>query len=168
MAGGLRLAAGGLKSLLAALAPQGETLGAKVADSLMRYGPDVGFATYAALAAPGGPNPLVGLEDLGISLLGSAGGTLAGRAAGRRLARGLDAERAQERIAQAQQVGDLLVSAPLQIAAPRPALQAAIEGAYNQPRAQEQQREEAGQREIEEQLVAALLTSGGLGLGLGV
>lgn len=164
----LRFAAGGLKNLLAALAPQGESMGAKVADSLMRYGPDAGFAAYAALAAPGGPNPLVGLEDLGISLLGSAGGTLVGRGVGRRLARGLDEERARERIAQAQQVGDLLVSAPLQIAAPRPALQAAIESAYPQPRAQEQQQDAASRRELEEQLLTALLTTGGVGLGLGV
>jgi hypothetical protein len=162
----MRLAAGGLQGLLKvlkeSLVPRGVT------DGLLRYGPDAGFALYSAAAAPGGFNPMVGVEDLGISLLGSVAGSTAGSLAGRRLARGLEAEKAAERISQAQQVGDLLVSAPLQLAAPRPFLESAIEQNFPKPAAQKQQSDAASDREMQEALLLSLLTAGTTGLGVGV
>lgn len=168
----MRFAAGGLRNLLGvlkdALAPQGATTGAKALDALLRYGPDAGFAAYSAVSAPGGFNPMVGAEDFGISLLGSTLGSLGGRAVGGRLSRGItDDVKKAERIAQAQQVGDLLISAPLQIAAPRPFLERAIADAYPRESTQQVQTQAATDREIQEQLMLAMLTAGTTGLGLG-
>lgn len=164
----MRFAGGGrfLKFLGEALMPQGEGA-ARWVDAALRYGPDLGFAAYSAYAAPGGFNPLVGAEDFGISLLGSTAGALAGRGLGRTMARGLSAEKAAERMGQMQQIGDVVVSAPLQIAAPRPILNAAIEDAYKRPAAQDEQLQEAEQQKLNEQLWMALLTGGNLAGGLG-
>ena len=164
--------AAGLKTLMGALKealePQGATAGAKAMDALLRFGPDAGFAVYSAASAPGGFNPMVGAEDFGISLLGSTLGSLGGRTVGRHLSRGIDDDvKRAERVAQAQQFGDLALSAPLQILAPRPFLERAIEDAYPRESAQMAQSQAATDREIQEQLMLAMLTAGTTGLGLG-
>lgn len=152
----MRLAAGGLKNLLAILKPTSAW------DGAMRYGPDLGFAAMAALTAPGGPNALVGAEDLALSLAGSTAGALVGHGVGRRLAKGLNAERAAERIGQSRQAADLLLSAPLQMFGPRPALQGAIEQSFAGEQAQAQAQAQVRQQQTEEQLLASLLGIGGL------
>ena len=58
--------------------------------------------------------------------------------------------------------------APLQLAAPRPFLESAIEQNFPKPAAQKQQSDAASDREMQEALLLSLLTAGTTGLGVGV
>lgn len=140
-----------------AFTPQGAGAGAKAFDLAMSYGPDLAFAGLAAGMAPGGFNAGVGAEDLAISLLGSSLGRVSGRYAGQRLFNG-----DPDAMGRASQAADLLISAPLQIAAPRPVLNAAIENELRSQKAQEQAAAEHQQMTTYEQLANALLTTGGM------
>lgn len=125
-------------------------------DAAMTYGPDVGFALLSAATAPGGFNPVVGLEDLGISLLGSAGGRVVGRFAGDRLFP--NDPNAAGRV---QMVADMGITAPLSFLAPRPALMAAAEKAA-QGQAEQQQAllQQQSEQELQQQLATAMLGGG--------
>lgn len=143
--------------LKAAFEPQGKGAGGKAFDLAMSYGPDLAFAGLAAGMAPGGFNPAVGAEDLAISLLGSSLGRVTGRFAGQRLFKG-----DEEAMGRAAQAADLLISAPLQIAAPRPIFEAAVQDQIRGQKAQQQAEQEHEQLTAYEQLASALLTTGGM------
>lgn len=145
--------------LKAAFEPQGNGFGGKAFDLGMTYGPDLAFATLAGLSAPGGPNAMVGGEDLLISLAGSGLSRIGGRLAGQRFFP--NNPEAQGRL---QMVGDLALTAPLAMFAPRPALNAAIEKSIKDQQEQQLALQEHQQHTSYEQLANALITSGSLAL----
>lgn len=124
-------------------------------DAAMTYGPDAGFALLSAATAPGGFNPVVGLEDLGISLLGSAGGRVVGRFAGGRLF-----PNDPDSASRVQMIADMAITAPLSFMAPRPALMAAAEKAAQDQAEQQALLQQQGERELQQQLATAMLGGG--------
>lgn len=130
-------------------------------DAAMTYGPDAGFALLSAATAPGGFNPVVGLEDLGISLLGSAAGRVAGRFAVDRFAGDRLFPDDPNVAGRVQMVADMGITAPLSFLAPRPALMAAAEKAA-QGQAEQQQAllQQQSEQELQQQLATAMLSSG--------
>lgn len=138
--------------LVRSFAPQGANRTEKIWDAAMSYGPDAGFALLSAATAPGGFNPVVGLEDLGISLLGSAGGRVVGRFAGDRLFP--NDPNAAGRV---QMVADMGITAPLSFMAPRPALMAAAEKAAQDQAEQQAFLQQQSEQELQQQLASAML-----------
>lgn len=140
-----------------AVIPAGKDTTERLINGAMMYGPDLAFAGFTGAMAPGGFNAGVGLEDLGISLAGTLGSGVVSRLAGQRFFPGNP--EAQGRL---QMASDLALTMPLQMFAPRPMLNAAIE---KQAKSQAQQQELLGEHQEQkttEQLLQALLTTGGL------
>lgn len=140
-----------------AFMPAGASRMGRAADLAMSYGPDLAFAGLAAATAPGGPNLGVGLEDLGISLLGSSLGRVGGRFAGQTFF-----PRNEEAMGRLSQAADMAISMPLQVFAPRPVLNSAIDNTVKSQKAQEQAQQDFEEHKLYEQLANALFTGGGL------
>lgn len=124
-------------------------------DAAMTYGPDAGFALLSAATAPGGFNPVVGLEDLGISLLGSAGSRVVGGFAGQRLF-----PNDPDSASRVRMVADMAITAPLSFMAPRPALMAAAEKAAQGQAEQQALLQQQSEQELQQQLATAMLGGG--------
>ena len=137
-------------------------------EALMRFGPELLYAGLAAGSAPAGTplsqRLLVGAEDLGIGLGSSLLGQLGGYGLGKRMvAKGKAFEQLtpeqQQKFANLVNIGDFMAG-PLNIAAPRPAMNKMYSDLrLEQEQIQQAQMEQALQ-EREQALIQALLGGG--------
>ncbi|HAX05557.1 MAG TPA: hypothetical protein DCX77_07760 [Acidimicrobiaceae bacterium] len=167
----LRFAGPALKALKGILVPRNAAGKVAYGQLAARYAPDVLYAGLSSTMLPegatAGERALVGAEDLGIglvaSVLGQGLGGGAARLAGKRLG--------QEGRDMAATMGDLLVGAPVNMFAPRPAFQGAInritEEQYNQQQAQQaaqaQQTTQMSEAQAQQELISLLLGAGAIG-----
>ena len=138
-----------------------------------RYAPDLLYSGLSATTLPPGATGMerfgVAAEDLGIGLLGSLGGQLLGggaaRLAGRKLGMG------REAVDLAATMGDLMVGASVNMFAPRPVWDSAVnrvtEEQYRKQQAQQVAQERAGEEmseaQAQQELIALLLGAGAIG-----
>ena len=153
---------GALRQLLKqALIPEGDN---KAVQYAVRYAPDALYAGLSALMAPEGTDlgTRLGIagEDLALGLGGSVLGQTSGLGAAR-LIRGKKLGPDGRNLAST--AGDLLVSAPINMMAPRPILESAIEKAYKREADRQAATEEQRQQTQDEQLVNLLLGTGAVG-----
>ena len=151
--------AGFVKALLEAMKPSGTT------DAVLRFGPDLFFAGMAGAMAPEGTplgqRALIGLEDGAIGLGGSlllGGGA---RAAARKLQQTRMPDLSDARIDQIGMAGDMLAM-PVNVLAPRPAFQHALEQAFESQGAQQRFEQDQQEDRQSQQLLAVLLQGSGL------
>lgn len=147
--------AGFVKALLEAMKPSSKT------DAVLRFAPDLFFAGMAGAMAPEGTSlgqrALIGLEDGAIGL----GSSLLLGGGARAAARQLRPDLSPERINQIGLAGDMLAM-PVNVLAPRPAFQAALEQAFDSQGAQQRFEQDQQQERQSQQLLAALLQGSGL------
>ena len=143
-----------------ALIPEGDN---KAVQYAVRYAPDALYAGLSALMAPEGTDlgTRLGIaaEDLALGLGGSVLGQTSGLGAARLIRckkLGPDGRNL------ASTAGDLLVSAPINMMAPRPILDSAIEKAYKREVDRQAATEEQQQQTQDEQLVNLLLGTGAI------
>ena len=167
-----RFAAGpilkGLKNILVPMTQAGKPAYGQLA---ARYAPDLLYSGLASTMAPAGATGAerlgIAAEDLGIGLVGSVLGQIAGGGAGkmRFAGKGLGSEGQ----AMAATLGDVLVGAPVNMFAPRPVFEGVVQRQLQQqaPQQREILAEAATQQMTEEQaqqeLIALLLSAGAAG-----
>lgn len=144
-----------------ALVPEGDN---KAVQYAVRYAPDALYAGLSALMAPEGTDLGgrlgIAAEDLALGLGGSVLGQATGLGAAKAL-RGKKLTQADRDIAAT--MGDLVVSAPINMLAPRPMFDAALQKAYQREKEQEAARSENEEQVAQEQLVNLLLGTGAIG-----
>ena len=137
-------------------------------EALMRFGPEILYAGLAAGSAPEGTplaqRLLVGGEDLAIGLGPSALGQLGGYGLGRKMvARGRDMDQLSpeelQKFANYVNIGDF-AAGPLNIAAPRPAMNKMYSDLRLEQEQIQQAQIEQAMQEREQALIQALLGGG--------
>ncbi|HAX04598.1 MAG TPA: hypothetical protein DCX77_02885 [Acidimicrobiaceae bacterium] len=167
----LRFAGPALKALKGILVPRTAAGGLDKVQLAARYAPDLLYSGLSATMLPQGATAAeragVAAEDLGIglaaSVLGQALGGGAARMAGKRLG--------PQGAGMAATMGDLLVGAPVNMFAPRPVFEGALnritEDQYKQAQAQEaaqvQATQEMSEAQAQQELISLLLGAGAFG-----
>lgn len=144
-----------------ALVPEGDN---KAVQYAVRYAPDALYAGLSALMAPEGTSLGgrlgIAAEDLALGLGGSVLGQATGLGAAKAL-RGKKLTQGDRDIAST--MGDIVVSAPINMLAPRPAFEAALQEAYKREADQAAARDANEEQVSQEQLVNLLLGTGAIG-----
>lgn len=146
-----------LKSILI---PRNEAGKIAAGELAARYAPDLLYAGLTATQLPQGATGIeragVAAEDLGIGLLASLGGQILGgggaRLAGKRLGR--------EGQNLAATVGDVVVQAPVNILAPRPVFQGAIDRIYKNEEEKTQAESQMAEAQLDQDLLNLLIQGG--------
>ena len=146
-----------LKSILI---PRNEAGKIAAGELAARYAPDLLYAGLTATQLPQGATGIeragVAAEDLGIGLLASLGGQILGgggaRLAGKRLGR--------EGQNLAATVGDVVVQAPVNILAPRPVFQGAIDRIYKNEEEKTQAESQMAEAQLDQALLNRLIQGG--------
>lgn len=172
----MRFAAGPiLKSIRNILVPTNEAGKVAYGQLAARYAPDLLYSGLSAAMLPQGATGLeragVAAEDLGIGLIGSLAGQLGGAGTARLASRMAGKKLGQEGADLAATMGDLLVGAPVNMFAPRPVFEGALnritEEEYKNAQAQEaaaaKAAQEMTQQQAEQELISILLGAGAIG-----
>lgn len=144
-----------------ALVPDGDN---RTMQYAVRYAPDALYAGLSALMAPEGTDLGgrlgIAAEDLALGL----GGSVLGQTSGLGAAKALRGSKLTQRDRDvAATVGDLVVSAPINMLAPRPMFESALQEAYQRESEKTAARQANEEQIAQEQLVSLLLGSGAIG-----
>lgn len=165
-----RFAGPALKALKGILVPRTAAGGVAYGQLAARYAPDLLYAGLSSAMLPqgatGGERLGVAAEDLGIGLLGSVLGQGLGGGAARLAGKRLSQE-GRDLVAT---MGDLMVGAPVNMLAPRPMFESAInrisEEQYKkqqqQEAAQAQMTQEMSEAQAQQELISLLLGAGAI------